>query len=168
MGLARLGGVNLHGSILPKYRGAAPINWAILNGDKETGITVIHMTPGLDAGPCLTKDTTTIANSDDAVTLEDRLSKMGVEAVLSAIDILSDWDGQSDVGTRQDKSQATKAPRLKKNDGEVDWTKSADQLFNQVRAYKPWPGTYSNWLKASSAPIRIILDQVHPEPGSFG
>jgi len=164
LGLAKYGGVNLHGSILPKYRGAAPINWALLEGDAETGITVIHMTPGLDAGPCLTKDSTTIAESDDAETLEDRLSKMGVESVLSAIDILSDWDGESEIGTRQDKSLATKAPRLKKADGDVDWTKSSLQLFNQVRALKPWPGTYTNWLRESGAPIRIILDQVRPEP----
>ncbi|MFT5523116.1 MAG: methionyl-tRNA formyltransferase [Pirellulaceae bacterium] len=163
LALTKYGGVNLHGSILPKYRGAAPINWALYNGESETGITVIHMTPGLDAGPCLTKDTTKIADSDDAITLEDRLSKMGVESVLSAIDLLSDWDGESEIGTLQDKTAATKAPRLKRNDGDVDWTKSTLQLFNQVRAFKPWPGTYTNWLRSSAEPIRIILEQVRPE-----
>ena len=156
---APLGGINLHGSLLPKYRGAAPVNWAIYHGDAETGVTVIHMTPKLDGGPCLAARTTPISADDDAVTLESRLSQLGVQPVLDAIAILADWDRNSAIGTIQDKSLATKAPRLTKQDGAVDWHRSAAQIVRQIQAFKPWPKTYSHLAKSDGEPLRMIFDR---------
>jgi methionyl-tRNA formyltransferase len=160
LAVAPLGGINLHGSLQPKYRGAAPVHWAVYNGDAETGVTVIHMTPRLDGGPCLAVRRTPISSEETMGDLEQRLSILGVEAVQEAIDKLSRWDRVSPIGEIQDQSLATKAPRLKKTDGAVDWTRSAEQIRNQVRAFKPWPGTYTHWLRAGADPLRILLDQV--------
>ena len=161
LAVAPLGGINLHGSLLPKYRGAAPVNWAVYHGEAETGVTVIHMTPRLDAGPCLVKLATPIGAEETAEQLEPRLAQLGVQAVHDAIDMLEQWDGQSAVGELQDQSQATKAPRLTKEDGRVDWSRSAAQIARQVRAFKPWPGTYTHWNRpGSSEPLRLILDEV--------
>lgn len=159
--LARLGGVNLHGSLLPKYRGAAPIHWALYHGEKETGVTVIHMTPKLDAGPMLVRSTLPIGPDEDAVQLEEKLSGLGVQATIDAIDLLSSWDGHCEIGTLQDMGEATQAPRLTKKHGAVDWSRSAEQICDQVRAFKPWPGTYSFWKDASGKSHRLILDRVH-------
>ena len=123
--IARLGGINLHGSLLPKYRGAAPVQWAVLCGEKVTGTTVIHMTPKLDAGPTLVQRQTEIGPEETAAQLEQRLADDGVRGVLEAIEMLQNWDGESELGTVQDNQQATRAPRLNKRDGEVDWNKSA-------------------------------------------
>jgi methionyl-tRNA formyltransferase len=162
LAVAPLGGINLHASMLPKYRGAAPIHWAILNGDAETGVTVIHMTPKLDAGPCLVVRTTPIETAETMPELEQRLARIGVEAVGAAISLLETWDRASPLGTPQDRALATKAPRLKKTDGAVDWSRSAPEIFNQVRALKPWPGTYTHWLRPQGEPLRLILDRVTP------
>jgi methionyl-tRNA formyltransferase len=160
LALARLGGINLHASLLPEYRGAAPINWALWDGRTETGVTVIHMTPRLDGGPLLVQRKTAIEPHETAVALEQRLSLLGVEAVLSAIDMLSNWDGHSALGVSQDPARATRAPRLKKTDGAVDWSQSAERICNQVRALKPWPGTYTHCRTTANKPMRLILDAV--------
>lgn len=157
---AKLGGINLHASLLPLYRGAAPINWAVYHGESETGITVIHMTPRLDAGPNLVQRTTPIQLDDDAVTLEQRLAEIGATAVEDAITMLSHWDGESPVGTMQDNSRATKAPRLKKQDGKIDWSRSATEIANQVRAFRPWPGCYTDWQRPGREPLRLLISQV--------
>jgi methionyl-tRNA formyltransferase len=158
LAISPLGGINLHASLLPKYRGAAPINWAVYHGDAETGVSVIHMTARLDSGPCLVQRRTPIGPDEDAVQLERRLSQLGVEAVHAALGQVERWDGQSPLGTPQDPTAVTKAPRLKKTDGEVDWTRSARQIANQVRALKPWPGTFSTWRRPQGEPMRLILD----------
>ncbi len=173
LGQSRLGGINLHGSLLPKYRGAAPINWAIYHGEQTTGVTVIHMSPRLDAGPCLTVRQIDIALEDSAVEVEDKLSQLGVDAVLEAIDKLRDWDGETVLGQIQDRKLATKAPRLSKADGQVNWTRSAQQIKNQVRAFKPWPNTFTDLVREGCDPKRLILDQVSvvndvPEPQDSG
>jgi len=160
LSLSRLGGVNLHGSLLPKYRGAAPVQWAVFQGETETGVTVIHMTPRLDAGPCLAQVATPIGADETSEELEPRLSQLGVPAVLDSIRMLAEHDGESPLGEIQDPSQATKAPRLKKQDGCVDWSRSAQQIRDQVRALKPWPGTYTELAKKGGQPLRLILDAV--------
>ncbi len=160
LSLAPLGGINLHGSLLPRYRGAAPVHRAILNGDTQTGVTVIHMTPRLDGGPTLSLRTSPIGPEETTPELEQRLSKLGVEAVHEAIRLLSNWDRVSPIGALQDQSQATKAPRLSKGEGAVDWSRPAETIRNQVRALKPWPGTYTSWLRAGAEPLRMILDRV--------
>ena len=170
LAVAPLGGLNLHGSLLPKYRGAAPINWALYHGEAETGVTVIHMTPKLDGGPSLARDAVRIRPDEDAAELEQRLATLGVKTVRRALQQLATWDRQSPIGVIQDGSQATKAPRLKKTDGVIDWTRAASELRNQVRAFKPWPSSYTVWHRREGAPLRLILDRVSiAEPdGSSG
>lgn len=160
LGIAPLGGINLHASLLPKYRGAAPIHWAILNGDQQTGVSVIHMTPRLDGGPILATRTVDIGPNETMPELEQRLARLGVDAVRESIERLAGWDRTSPLGVRQDASQVSKAPRLAKKDGAVDWTKPAQAIFNQVRALKPWPGTYCQWQRPAGEPLRLILEQV--------
>ena len=159
---ATLGGINLHGSLLPKYRGAAPINWALLNGDTRTGITVIHMTPRLDGGPMLVQRAVDVGEDEDAVQLEKRLAALGVEAVHQSIEMLARWDRESPIGQVQSRELVSKAPRLTKSDGEVDWNRSAREIFNQVRALKPWPATFTYLLRDGKPPLRLILDQISP------
>jgi methionyl-tRNA formyltransferase len=158
--VAAKGGINLHASLLPRYRGAAPINWAILDGQQETGVTVLHITPRLDSGPNLVQLQTPIGEQEDAVELERRLAVLGVDAVRQALPLLEDWDGQTPLGVPQDHSRATRAPRLKKHDGWVDWSRSARQIYNQVRALKPWPGTFTDWCTLYGPATRLILDWV--------
>jgi methionyl-tRNA formyltransferase len=160
LALAPLGGINLHASLLPKYRGAAPINWAIYHGETETGVTVIHMTPRLDAGPALVQTKVEIGPNETAVELESRLAAIGANAVNDAIDLLAEWDRTSPIGTRQDPALATKARRLRKEDGQVDWSRGAAQIRNQVRAFKPWPGSYAQLCLPGREPMRLILDAV--------
>ncbi len=154
----RLGGINLHGSILPRHRGAAPVQWALLRGDQESGVTVIHMTPGLDAGPALAIATTPIRPDENAAELEPRLAELGVGATDDALSVLSTWDGVSPIGELQDKSLITKAPRFAKRDGSLDFRHSADYLARLVRACQPWPGTFAElvWPDQSKR-LRIIV-----------
>ena len=164
LGIARLGGVNLHGSLLPKYRGAAPVHWAIYHGEEATGVSVIHMTPRLDAGPILSRLQTPIDPRESMPELESRLAVLGVEAVEKAIAELSEWDGDTAIGEVQDKSQATRAPRLKKQDGAIDWTRTAQEIANQIRAFKPWPATFTHLLHEGKPPLRLIVDTAEPCP----
>ncbi len=164
LSVAPLGGINLHGSLLPKYRGAAPIQWAVWHGERETGVTVIHMTPRLDAGPCLVQRATSIAPTETAAELEPRLAQLGVQSIHEAIAMLTAWDRISTLGVIQDKSQATRAPRLKKSDGNVDWRRTADEIFCQFRAVQPWPSLFTHYLRPSGEPLRVILEQVAVNP----
>ena len=154
---APLGGINLHGSLLPKYRGAAPVQWAVYHGDQETGNTIIQMTPGLDAGPALGVERIPIGPDDTAGELEARMAERGAGLVLRVVEQLA-------TGTTnpvpQDKRQATKAPRLTKEMGHIDWTRSAVDIKNQVRALQPWPRAFTNWQKKVGEPIRVILHRV--------
>ena len=124
LSVASLGGINLHGSLLPKYRGAAPVQWAVLNGDAETGNTVIQMTPGLDAGPCLGVDRVPIDADESAGDLERRLAERGGELVLQTIDALAAGTAKP---IKQDRSEASKAPRLEKEHGLIDWSRPASR-----------------------------------------
>ncbi len=160
LGLAPLGGINLHASLLPRYRGAAPIQWALLNCESETGVSVIHMTPRMDAGPILAVRQTLISSDETHPELEHRLAQLGIEPVHVAIELLAGWDQVSPLGTPQDATLATKAPRLKKEHGEIDWSRSAEQIRNQVRALKPWPGTFTFWSRPLHEPLRIVVDRV--------
>jgi methionyl-tRNA formyltransferase len=163
---ARQGGVNLHASLLPKYRGAAPINWAIYNGETETGVTVIHMTPQIDAGPCIAQVRVVIDPDETAAELEARLAEIGARLLCQTIDRLE--AGDSPI-LPQDASLASKAPRLKKTDGLIDWTRSATAIKNHIRAMEPWPKTYTYWHRPNSPPVRLILGPVSAvelQPGS--
>lgn len=158
---ARLGGLNLHGSLLPKYRGAAPINWAIYHGETETGVTVIHMTPEVDAGPCVGQVRVPIDPDETAVELERRLAEIGAWLVRRVLDNME--AGQIEA-LPQDPSQATKAPRLKKEHGRIDWSRPALAIKNHVRAMEPWPKCYTYWYRPNGEPLRLILGPVQLLP----
>ena len=163
--IARFGGINLHASLLPKYRGAAPINWALYHGETETGVTVIHMTPQLDAGPAIAQGRLAIRPYDTAAEIEPKLAEIGAPLVLEAIDALSTGTAKP---LQQDPAQATKAPRLKKELGAIDWTRSAVAIKDQIRALQPWPKSYTFWHRGEGEPMRLILDRVRLEPEMRG
>lgn len=154
---ARLGGINLHASLLPKYRGAAPINWALYHGDSETGVTVIHMTPQVDAGPCIAQGRAIIDPDETADELEMRLAEIGAWLTRRAIDSLETGQLQA---LPQDPALASRAPRLKKSDAVIDWNRQASAIKNHVRAMIPWPKTHTFWHRKDGKPLRLILGRV--------
>ncbi|UVT15529.1 MAG: methionyl-tRNA formyltransferase [Nitrospira sp.] len=140
LSLPPMGCVNVHGSLLPKYRGAAPVQWAIINGDTETGITTMLMDEGMDTGAILLQDKLLITPDDTTGTLAPRLAEMGGRLLLETL-------AQLKAGTlmpkKQEHGQATMAPILKKEDGLIDWSVRAASLANRVRGLSPWPGAYT-------------------------
>jgi methionyl-tRNA formyltransferase len=162
LSLAKYGGLNLHASLLPKYRGAAPINWAIYHGEVLTGNTVIRMNVGIDAGPIVAQQEVRIEPDETSLELEQRLAQEGAALVLGAIN-----DLQSDNlhGREQDRAQMTRAPKLKKSDGEIDWSRCAEEIYNHIRAMVPWPKTYTYWLREQGAPVRLIIESAVVETG---
>ncbi|MFG0261626.1 MAG: methionyl-tRNA formyltransferase [Novipirellula sp. JB048] len=158
---ASLGGINLHGSLLPAYRGAAPVQRSLLNGDTVTGVSVIHMTPKLDGGPIVTTRQTTIEADETAGELEQRLSQLGVPATLEAIEKLRDWDGTRPLGEPQDPAKVTRAARLSKSEAEIDWDLPARLIDCHVRGMQPWPVAYFFVpVVGKDAPIRVAVKQV--------
>ncbi len=138
--LPRLGCINLHASLLPKYRGAAPIQWAIVQGDSVTGITTMKIDPGLDTGDMLLVREETIRDDDTSETLAARLSIIGADLMIETLDGLE----RGEITPRpQDHSKATLAPMLKKEDGKIDWTMTAQQISWRVRGLRPWPGAFT-------------------------
>ncbi|MCA9133337.1 MAG: hypothetical protein KDA45_09290 [Planctomycetales bacterium] len=157
LSVPRLGGINLHGSLLPRHRGAAPVQWTLLQGDELAGVTVIHMTPGLDAGPALAQESLVIAPDETAEQLEPRLAEAGVAASLRSIELLSGWDGKAVLGELQDKSLVTRAPRFTKADGQLDFRHPAQQLVRRVRACQPWPGTFAELTWPEGKRLRLLI-----------
>jgi methionyl-tRNA formyltransferase len=157
LAVARHGGVNLHASLLPKYRGAAPVNWAIYHGESETGVTVIQMAPQIDAGPCIAQARVAIDADETAAQLEVRLAELGARLICETIDSIEAGRVQA---IPQDAALASKAPRLKKTDGQIDWSRSALAIKNQIRALEPWPKTYTFCRRPVGPPIRLILGPV--------
>src|SRR5581483_5205266 len=143
LGVPAHGGINVHASLLPKYRGAAPIAWAIYHGETVTGVTIIRMSTGLDAGDMLAQRSTPIGPDETAGDVEARLALVGAE--LSAEVVARLAAGEKVAGVKQDKSLATKAPKLKKEDGAIDWARRAEQVCCQIRAMHPWPTAYTYW-----------------------
>jgi methionyl-tRNA formyltransferase len=139
--LAKHGCLNVHTSLLPKYRGAAPIQWAILNDEKETGVTIMRMDAGLDTGDILALTTTPISMQDTGQTVYDRLAKIGGKLLVSTI--LPYVRGEI-TPRQQPKEGATYAPKIKKQDGQIDWTQPARDVWNRVRALIPWPGAFTS------------------------
>lgn len=145
------GCVNVHGSLLPKYRGAAPIARAILAGEAQTGVTTILMDAGMDTGPVLLTQETEIAETDTLGTLQDRLSQMGGDLLLQTLEGLD----QGAITPRpQDHSQASYAPKIEKEEGHINWHIPARQLFNLLRAFDPWPGAFTDW---SGRSLKLFL-----------
>jgi methionyl-tRNA formyltransferase len=141
LSLPKLYCLNVHASLLPEYRGAAPINWAVANGDKETGVTIMRMNEKMDEGDIILKEIVPITGQDDAITLSERASKKGANILLEAIRLIKNNEVEF---VAQDKSRATYAPKLKKGDGLIDWKKGADEICNRIRAFVPWPGCFTH------------------------
>jgi methionyl-tRNA formyltransferase len=140
--LPRLGNINLHASLLPKYRGAAPIQWAIARGESITGVTTMKIDAGLDTGDILLQEEIPIASSDTAETLAPKLASTGADLMVRTLHGL-------EAGTiqprKQDDSQASLAPILKKEDGRIDFSRKAGEILNRLRGFQPWPGAYSQF-----------------------
>jgi methionyl-tRNA formyltransferase len=138
--MPRLGWVNLHGSLLPKYRGAAPIHWAIANGETRTGLTTMSIDAGLDTGPTLLRWDTTIGADETAPELYARMAEAGGPLMVSTLRGLADG---TLTPMAQDSAQATIAPPLKKEDGRIDWSLPAGAIYNRMRGFQPWPGAFT-------------------------
>lgn len=157
--------VNVHASLLPKYRGAAPINWAIIKGEKKTGITIIKMNELMDQGEIISQQETEIKSTDTSETLNKKLSILGAESLMNT---LEDIEQGKAVLKKQNSKEATLAPKLKRTDGIIDWSKSAEDVFNQIRGTVPWPGSFSYWqgklLKIWQAKV-VDFDPADFKPG---
>lgn len=140
--LAPLGIINVHASLLPKYRGAGPIQWAIVNGETRTGVTTMRIDAGLDTGDMLLKDETDIGADENAVELGRRLAAMGAHLLVETLEGLA---AGTIVPVKQDSAEATHAPLIKKEDGLIDWTQHAFSIHNRVRGLQPWPGAYTRF-----------------------
>ena len=135
-----LGNVNVHGSLLPKYRGAAPIQWSVINGDKVTGVTTMYMAEGMDTGDMILKLETKIGEDETSGELFERLAKLGADSIEKTLELFDKGEVPREA---QDESEATYAPMLKKEMGEIDFTKPAGEIKNLVRGMSPWPTAYA-------------------------
>ncbi|HTU34192.1 MAG TPA: methionyl-tRNA formyltransferase [Candidatus Acidoferrum sp.] len=140
--IPRLGWVNVHASLLPKYRGAAPINWAIINGETRTGVTTMQVSAGLDTGPILLKSETHIGPDETAQELAARLAELGAPLIVETLRRLA---GGEITPQPQDDSQASLAPLLKRDDGRIDWSQPAHSVYNRIRGLQPWPGAFTTF-----------------------
>jgi methionyl-tRNA formyltransferase len=139
LALPSLGCVNIHGSLLPKYRGAAPIQWAIASGEQVTGVTAMYMNEQMDAGDIILQREMIIASDDTAGSLHDKLAEQGADVLIEAMKTIQDGTA---IRIPQAESEATCAPKLSKKDGRIDWTKPAVEIYNRIRGFNPWPGSF--------------------------
>ncbi|MBI3484250.1 MAG: methionyl-tRNA formyltransferase [Acidobacteria bacterium] len=140
--IPRLGWINLHASLLPKYRGAAPINWAIVNGETRTGLTTMRIDPGMDTGPTLLRWETEILPDETAPELARRMAAAGPDLM---VETLRKYDRGEIAPLPQDHSQASLAPMLKRENGRMDWSQPAGQIYNRIRGLDPWPGAFTTF-----------------------
>lgn len=152
--LPKYGCLNIHGSLLPRWRGAAPIHRAIQTGDVETGVTIMQMAAGLDTGDMLLKVTCPIGLQDTGQTIHDRLASDGAEALLQVIDLIIEDKLDPEV---QDESLTTYAHKLNKAEAEIDWTQSAKQIDQTIRAFNPWPVAFTSY---NGKPLRLFMSKV--------
>lgn len=157
--LPKHGCLNIHGSLLPAYRGAAPIQWAIANGEKETGVTIMQLDEGMDTGPIVAQAGTEILDDDDAFSLYNMLAVMGADLMLRTI---GDIEASGKVvSEQQDESKASNAPLIKKQDARIDWNDHADDIICKVRGFVVWPGATTS---LDGEDIKITqADGIHPE-----
>jgi methionyl-tRNA formyltransferase len=156
--LPALGSINVHTSLLPKYRGAAPIQWAILDDEPETGVTIMKMAPSLDTGDILSQRSTKITPEDTAVTLHDRLAEMGAELLVATLRQISEG---SITARPQNEAEATYARKITKEDGRLDWSQPARVLWNRIRAFTPWPGAFT-FLPGDPKPALLKIQRAFP------
>jgi methionyl-tRNA formyltransferase len=168
--IPRLGWLNVHGSLLPKYRGAAPIHWAIANGETVTGLTTMQINAGMDTGPMLLRSEVTIGPDETSPELASRLSAIGADLIAET---LLQFDRGEISPTPQDESGFSYAPILKKEDGRINWQQPAQQIYNRMRAFTPWPGSYSTfrgqtchlWGRPGAIPETEPWAKTQNEPG---
>ncbi len=160
--LPRLGNLNLHASLLPKYRGAAPIQWAIARGESVTGVTTMRIDAGLDTGDILMQREIPIAREETAETLSSKLADMGADLMLET---LRGLEAAQLRATPQDNSQATFAPILTREDGRMDFTRSAEELYDRLRGFQPWPGAFTSF---KGKMLRVHRAQPLHDALSFG
>jgi methionyl-tRNA formyltransferase len=153
--LPRLGNLNLHGSLLPKYRGAAPIQWAIANGESVTGVTTMRIDAGLDTGDTLMQRELAIGRDDTSETLGPKLATIGADLM---IETLRGLETEQLRANPQDNSLATLAPILKKEDGRIDFARTANDLFNRLRGFQPWPGAFTSFRGKT-----LQVHRAHPD-----
>ena len=161
LNLPRYKCINIHASLLPKYRGAAPINWAIINGEEETGITSVIMQDKMDAGEIVMQKSIKIGQEETAGELEDRLSKLGAEIL---IDSLRQIETGNVKYTHQEEEFVTYAPKLKKGNGLINWNQGTNEIHNFVRGMNPWPSAYTTLIRNTSKERIIILKTVKDTP----
>ncbi|HEX9020011.1 MAG TPA: methionyl-tRNA formyltransferase [Nitrospirota bacterium] len=162
LSLPKFGCINIHASLLPAYRGAAPINWAIIRGERATGDTIMQMDEGMDTGAILLQESIPISSEDTAGTLAEKLSALGARLITQALPLVE--SGALKPAT-QDGSKATLAPILKKEDGLIDWSLSATEIHNRIRGLSPWPGAYA-FLDGKM--VKIIASEAVPGSGEAG
>ena len=155
-----LGTINVHPSLLPKYRGASPIQWALANGDTVTGVSVLHVTPKMDAGDVLAQEPAPILPHDTMETLEPRLAKLGGELLIRVLDRFR--AGHVD-GVPQDEAAVTFARKLTKEDGRVRWELTAQEIHNRVRGFAPWPGAFTTLPDGTR--LKLLATRAEPMPG---
>jgi len=174
LGVPPLGGINLHGSLLPRHRGAAPVQWAIREGDAVSGVSVIHMTPALDAGNVIVARSTAVGPRETAAELERRLADLGAGAVIDAAErmqaAVAAMGTVAGIGIPQDAAKATRAPRLSKQDGIVDWSQPAATIERLRRALEPWPRLTTFSTRGDGERQRLVLEDVEvaDRPGTTG
>ncbi len=151
--------MNVHASLLPQYRGAAPINWAIVNGDQETGVSIIKMNSQMDAGDIFSQAKQRIAPGDNAATLREKLAQLGAQLLVKTINSL---EKNEYTLTAQDRRKVTLAPKLTKELGKIDWTKPASVIHDQVRGLVPWPGAFTT---CQGKQIKVLESAVIAAPG---
>jgi methionyl-tRNA formyltransferase len=160
----RGGLINLHASLLPKYRGAAPINWALIRGEERTGCTVFRIVERLDAGPILTTRWTAIKPEETAGELHDRLAGVGADAVDAALKL---FEGDAvPEGTPQDEAEATRAPKLTKSDGFVRFNRSTDEIAAQIAGVTPWPGATARYESAKGRWEKVTITRARRAEGT--
>ncbi len=163
---ALLGGINLHGSLLPKYRGAAPVHWAVMRGETVTGVSIIHMTPQIDAGPVIAQSVPIpISPSETVEQLEERLAVYGAELVLETIRRMACDEPVRII--EQLHHQASKAPKLKKDNGQVDWSADSKAIYNHFRAVSLWPKPFTGWHREDGSELRLIFGDMEPLDDNF-
>ena len=162
--LPEYGCINVHASLLPKYRGAAPINWAIINGESKTGITTMFMDEGMDTGDMLLKKEIEISNDETSIDLSEKLSTIGADLLIETIDKL---ETDELVPIKQNDDEATYAPIIKKEVGKIDWSKSAEEIRNLIRGTQPWPGAFTTYTDKNLKIFNAQVNNTAGEPGKI-
>lgn len=153
--IPKFGAINIHASLLPKYRGASPIPYAIMNGEKETGVSIIKMTDKLDAGPIILQKSINIESNDNSATLRAKLTKLSIELLLN---ILPNILNNKISLTIQDEKLVSYAPKLTRDNAKIDWNKSVGQIYNFIRAMNPWP---TAWTTLNNTRLKIIKAEIN-------